>query len=109
MKIISFAWTTQVLLDGVKTVTRRDWVDRYAMTFHKGDIVQAYDKNPRCGGKKIAKIRLTKEPYKQWLRYITDVDEVREGGIWGSGKAYQEAMGKDRELWVIEFELIKEG
>jgi hypothetical protein len=114
MKIISFAWTTKVLLEGKKTVTRRDWNDKYAKTFHKGDIVQAYDKNPRCKGKKIAEITITKEPYKQWLHEVTDADEIKEGGLWGSGKAYQEAfilgnfsIGKERKVWVIEFELVK--
>jgi len=105
MKIISFAWTTQALLKGKKTVTRRDWNDKYAKSFHKDDIVQAYDKNPRSGGKKIAEIILTAEPYKQWLHDVIDEDEKREGGLWGNGKAYQEAMGEDRELWVIEFTL----
>lgn len=108
MKIISFAWTSKVLLDGKKTVTRRDWNDKYARTFHKGDTVQAYDKNPRSGGRKIAEIMLTKEPYKQWLHEVTDEDEIKEGGLWGSGKAYQEAMGdKMKKLWVIEFKLVK--
>ncbi len=107
MKIISFAWTTQAFFEGNKTVTRRDWNDRYARSFHKDDTVQAYDKNPRCGGKKVGEIRLTAEPYKQWLHKVTDEDEIKEGGLWGgSGKAYQEAMGKDREVWVIEFERI---
>jgi hypothetical protein len=105
MKIISFAWTTTALLEGKKTVTRRDWKDRYARTFHKCDIEQAYDKNPRCGGKKVAEIMLTAEPYRQWLHEVTDEDEIKEGHLWGSGKAYQEAMGEDRKLWVIEFEL----
>lgn len=107
MKIISFAWTTQALIDGKKTVTRRDWNDKYAKTFKKGDWVQAYDKNPRSGGKRIGIIEITETPYKQWLHEVTDADEIKEGGLWGSGKAYQEAMGEDRELWVIEFKFNK--
>ena len=106
MKIISFAWTTSALLEGKKTVTRRDWNDRYAKSFKEGEIVAAYNKNPRAGGKKIGEVRLTKAPYKQWLHEVTDEDEKKEGRVWGSGKAYQDAMGKDRELWVIEFELL---
>ena len=106
MKIISFAWTTQALLEGKKTVTRRDWDDKYAKTFHKGDVVQAYNKSARVGGKRIAYIKLTSEPYLQWLHDVTDEDEKKEGGLWGSGKAYQEAMGNDRKVWVIEFRLI---
>ena len=107
MKIISFAWTTQALLDGKKTVTRRDWDDKYARSFKQGETAAAYDKNPRAGGKKIAEIQLTKAPYKQWLHEVTDTDEIKEGHLWDTGKAYQSAMGEDRELWVIEFRIVK--
>lgn len=107
MKIISFAWTTSTLLAGKKTVTRRDWNDSYARRFKAGDICAAYDKSPRLGGKKVAEIKLARNPYKQWLHDVTDADEVLEGGLWGSGQEYQEAMGKDRQVWVIEFELLR--
>lgn len=107
MKIISFAWTTQALLEGKKTVTRRDWKDRFVFLMEEGERLQAWDKLPRVkGAKKIGEIRLTRKPYKQWLHCVTDEDEIKEGALWGSGKAYQEAMGRDRELWVIEFELV---
>ena len=114
MKIISFAWTTDALLAGKKTVTRRDWNDKYAASFKKGDIVAAWDKCPRCkGAKKIGEVRLTKAPYKQWLHEVTDADEKKEGCLWGSGKAYREMMekklGGDKEVWVIEFEFNKYG
>lgn len=105
--IISFAWTIQALLDEKKTVTRRDWDDKYARRLHKGDIVDAYDKNPRAGGKHIADIKITKEPYRQCLHDVTDEDVIKEGGLWGSGKKYQEMMGDDRQVWVIEFKLIR--
>ncbi len=104
MKIISFAWTTMAFLSGNKTETRRDWTDSYAKSFHKGDIVQAYDKNPRSGGKLIGLIKLTEEPSKQWLHDMTDADEVAEGHLWGSADKFREAMGKDREVWVIKFD-----
>jgi uncharacterized protein YqfB (UPF0267 family) len=92
MKIISFTWTTKALLEGKKTVTRRDWNEKYAKSFYKGDVVQAYNKAPRLGGKRVAYIKLTSEPYLQWLHDVTDEDEKKEGGLWGSGKAYQEAI-----------------
>jgi len=109
MKIISFAWTTNAFLAGNKTETRRDWDDKYARSFHKGDIVQAYDKNPRAGGKLIGFIRLTEDPFKQWLHDMTDADEIAEGHLWGSAEKYREAMGKDRQVWVIKFENATEG
>jgi len=106
MKIISFAWTTEALLAGKKTVTRRDWNDKYAASFRNGDIVAAWDQNPRYGGKKIAEIKLTRDPYKQWLHEVTDEDEIKEGGLWGDRYKYMAAMGEDREMWVIEFKPV---
>jgi hypothetical protein len=57
MKIISFAWTTDALISGQKTVTRRDWNHDYARSF-TDPLVQAYDKSPRSGGKCVAILRL---------------------------------------------------
>lgn len=55
MMIISFAMTVNAFLSGSKTVTRRFWKDKYAAKFHAGDIVDAYSKSPRNGGKKIGR------------------------------------------------------
>ena len=106
MKIISFAWTTSALLSGHKTVTRRDWQYKHARLFRKGDVLMAYDRSPRFGGKQVAAIKLTKDPYLQWLHLVTDEDERKEGGLWGSGEKFREAMGRDREVWVVEFEVL---
>lgn len=58
MKIISFAYTTAALLAGQKTVTRRYWKPTHAASFKPGEIVQAWDKSPRFGGKKVAEIKI---------------------------------------------------
>lgn len=51
MRIISFGWTWPALVAKSKTVTRWDWDEDYARRFHKGDIVLAYDRSPRLGGR----------------------------------------------------------
>lgn len=112
MKIISFAWTTDVLLSGKKTATRREWTDDYANRFQKNDLVQAYDKSPRFGGKRIATIQLTKKPFKQRLGDLTHKDFIAEGGyvLWASlddfAGLFSPDYDEDKELWVIEFILI---
>jgi len=58
-KIISFAWTTEPLLSGRKTRTRRKWSDKYANRFKVGDVCYAYDRQPRFKGKKVAEIKIT--------------------------------------------------
>ena len=60
---ISFSWTLEPLLEGVKTVTRRTWKPKYAARFHKDDLVIAYDKMPYHGGKRVALLKLTQDPY----------------------------------------------
>lgn len=108
MKIISFAWTIAALKQDKKTVTRRFWKDSYAKRFKKGDLVAAYDRSPRFGGKKIETIRLTCAPYKEFLSLMTDAEEKAEGGLWGSAEAFVRAMGgPDKEPWVVRFEVVK--
>jgi hypothetical protein len=77
--IISFAWTTAALLAGRKTVTRRQWARSYAEKFYRGQIIDAYDKQPRFGGKKVAVIQLTHEPSFQLDADIADSDFEHEG------------------------------
>jgi len=111
MKIISFAWTVDALVQGKKTQTRRLWQDKYAKQFKKGDLVQAYDKNPRAGGKLIAIIRLTKKPFKQFPCHMTEAEFIAEGGTmyWKDLREFVQLM-QDRScgasVWVIEFELV---
>ena len=85
--IISFAYTTAKLLAGKKTVTRRRWAERqfkiWQNAYRSGKLVHdAYDKSPRAGGKKIAQIRLTCQPYKELLQDMPDSDVQAEGGLW---------------------------
>jgi hypothetical protein len=119
-KIISFAWTTEALLAGHKTVTRRNWQDSYAAKFRPGEIVQAYDRQPRFKGRKVAVIRIlsvTKEP--NYL--IPDSDYEAEGFAWArENGAPHDAIADLHEwdgfcdwrnngetMWVIRFELLE--
>jgi len=116
---MSFAWTTEALVAGLKTATRRFWTDAYARGFHKGDLVKADNRQPRFGGEQVATIRLTHEPYQQTLNQMTHEDFLKEGALWKdqTGKPlwrdrveYQAAMldqGKGDVVWVLEFELVE--
>jgi len=111
MKIISFAWTTEALLKGKKTQTRRFWDDKYARKFKAGDLVQAYDKNPRSGGKPVAIIRITRDAWKQKLNDMNTRQYLAEGGklYWSGTWEFIQMMlsqGKGDRVWVIEFEVV---
>ena len=118
MRIISFAWTTPALLAGRKSVTRRDWSDDYALRFHAGDDVAAYDRNPRHGGRQVATIRLTADPYRESTAKVPPEDYE------GEGFAFLAEQGKKvdglppavlwkawhlypQEMWVIRFEVVE--
>ena len=118
MKEISFNWTVTAFLSGHKTVTRRDWKDSYAKTFKKGEIVAAYSKQRRFGGKKIGLIRLSQDPYKESTADIPVEDWYDEGMEVLEGEHrlidglkphefWQRWMQNPIDLWVIRFKIIE--
>lgn len=119
MRNISFAWTTPAVLARRKTVTRREWNDDYGERFQSGDLVAAYDRNPRFKGKQIGVIRLTSKPRRTTLIPAEDWE--------GEGFAYLESIGAkvngmtprqlwddwmsdppgfERSFWVVRFEIV---
>ena len=125
MKIISFAWTTPALLAGRKTCTRRDWDERYAQSFKASEMVQAYDKSPRVGGKKVAVIKLVGTPILtdmmpaddydaeglKWMEEqeimvpVTDVKSKRKLPM--HPRRFWEAWLATRfPMWLVRFELV---
>lgn len=110
--ILSFAWTTDALLLGKKTCTRRAWSDRTANSWvnaYKGDrlIHSAWNKMPLCrGAKKIADILLTQLPYQERLRDMPQSDLSAEGGLWSSKEEFINLFGNpELVVWVVRFEL----
>lgn len=112
--IISFAWTIDPLLAGLKTCTRRAWSDPYFQLWVKAwrdgrHIHQAWDKSPRFGGHQQAWIRLTCEPYRELLADMPDSDLVAEGGLWGSRAEFMALFDEpDKPVAVVRFVLSNE-
>lgn len=114
MAILSFALTTEELLSGQKTVTRRDWKDSYMEGWQRWydegrRLHDAYDQIPIAGGKKIAEIRLTERPYWEPLREMPTEDLEAEGGMVGTKEAFYEMVGlpPSQEVAVIRFTLAE--
>jgi len=110
--LLSFTWTTDALLAGNKTCTRRCWSERTAKSWinaYKSDrlIHSAWDKTPFCrGARKIADIRLTKGPYQERLADMPQSDLSAEGGLWSSKEEFINLFGSpDKVVWVVRFEL----
>jgi len=110
--ILSFAWTTDALLLGKKTCTRRLWSERTARAWvnaYNSDrlIHSAWNKMPLCrDAKKIADIRLTKSPYQERLTDMPQSDLEAEGGLWSSLEEFINLFGSpDLVVWVVRFEL----
>ena len=115
---ISFAWTTPALVAGHKTCTRGEWSPIHAARYAEGDEVTAYDKQPRFGGRPVARIRLTADPELQNTRDAADEDYEAEGFpyleeigakvdglkpsvLWKAWKLHPQ------EMWVVRFEVIE--
>lgn len=118
MRIVSFGWTCAALLSGRKTVTRRDWNDAYAARFRPGDLLAAYDRSPRYGGKQVAVIRLTVTPKKESTAAAPASDYEAEGFAFLEEKGLKvdgltpEALWRSwhlqpRMMWVVRFELVE--
>jgi len=117
MKRISFWWTVDAIKNRTKTVTRRWWANNHARKFKAGDIVAAYDKLPIHGGKQIATIRITRDPYKQPLREMP-IAHIKREGIPGveTVEGFIDALFRlsrgrlplSEPPWVIEFEYVEE-
>lgn len=120
MRIISFAWTTPGLLARRKTCTRRDWSRSFAERFQAGELVQAYDKQARFGGKRVGIIRLTEKPHLESTAAAPDSDWEAEGfaylesigGVHIDGLSPSLLWEKWRKeeptlLWVVRFEIVE--
>lgn len=122
--ILSFGYTSPALLAGAKSVTRRDWKQQHADRFRPGQIVDAYDRSQRVGGRKIAEIRIAESylPIAYPIATMPDSDYEAEGFRWlyehysvpprsapfpdfslGSFRAWR-ASGA--VLYVVRFELV---
>jgi len=117
--IISFARTTPALLAGAKTVTRRDWKASHAAHFKAGTFVDAWDRSPRNGGKKVADIYITVNPYQELTSEAPEEDWHAEGFGWMTKNGLElhhkgvapwmlwESWKKAPVLlWVVRFRLV---
>jgi len=124
--ILSFGYTTDALLAGVKTVTRRDWHDKYAQQWMNrvGELADAWNTSPRVISKnphRIATIRLLgvqltqsypDEDYElEGLRWMEDNglampvgyhrDPVKPSVYWRAWQQYRPL------LYRVEFEVVE--
>ena len=117
MRIISFAWTTTALLAGCKTVTHREWLQKFAGGWRKGTVAQAYDKSPRFKGVRVGHIELTQDPYQERTCDIPDEDYEAEGFGWMERNGHlirgtrpmifwEQWRRNPDELWVVRFRLL---
>lgn len=111
--ILTFALTTDVLLAGKKTCTRRQWSDRTSVSWlnacRQGRwIHQAWNHTPRVkGAKKVGLIRLTQPPYQEQLSDMPILDLEAEGGLWASKEDFISLFGSPNLIvWVVRFELV---
>jgi hypothetical protein len=114
MAIITFSMTRDALLNGRKSVTRRDWKPSHMANWQRWydeekHIHDAYDQIPIAGGSKIAEIRLVERPYWEPLKNMPEDDLEAEGGMVDNLVGFYELIGlpPSHEVAVIRFEVVR--
>lgn len=77
--------------------------------FREGDLCQAYNRNPRVGGKLIAIIQIASFPFQQRTSYMTEVDFEFEGFAYMEEHGLKVANELPRyffDLWKMANELV---
>lgn len=107
---ISFGYTKDEILAGIKECTRRDWKDSHAAKFIKAyeqDLkIRAIDKDRRAGGKQIGWVTLTQRPYQQHIGAMTEADLKAEGGMCQTVDEFCDRYFSgdlEKVVWVIWF------
>ncbi|NEP39927.1 MAG: hypothetical protein F6K35_12065, partial [Okeania sp. SIO2H7] len=103
----------QTILDGTKTVTRREYDSEYVKRFIKawvnGDTIQAYDKAPFAGGNKFADLKLT-AIYEEELAKMPPSDLVHEGVDCQTVDEFAKRFfdgDKSKKVWVLRFVTVE--
>ncbi len=115
---ISFNMTTEAIVKRAKTCTRRSWKASHAAKFKKGDQVDAYDKRPQWGGRKIAVIELLEDPKKSRYCDVGTQDWIEEGFDYMSRRKLLVGKEKPAEIfarwcedtsycYVIRFKIVR--
>lgn len=123
--ILSFGYTTEALLAGSKTVTRREWNPGHAAKFTPGLLVDAWDRSPRVkpwclqnglpAPHKVATIRIERVRLSS---LFPPADYTREGFTYMTARGLKvgtetpdeiwERWRRDRtELYVVRFEVVE--
>jgi len=112
MASISFALTKSEFLSGRKTVTRRDWPEKYRRQwqkwYEKGRVDHtAWDKVPFAGGQRIGTFRLTCAPYAERLDDMPLADLEAEGGMCATREEFCALIGKKLSDVVTVIRFVK--
>lgn len=118
LRAISYAMTTEAVKHRRKTVTRRDWMDKYGASWNEGDLAWAIDKGYYVGGKRFGIVQLTEKPHKELTCDIPDSDYEAEGFAFMDEQGLM--LGKEetcrqrweawrgdprKEAWVVRFDI----
>jgi hypothetical protein len=121
--IISFAWTTPAVVIDEKTVTRRDWkpitIAQFQGAARTGELVEAWDKSPRFGGKRFGTVRIVEVVAEEDSRTIPETAWEEEGFHVLTPLGAKIGKSTARDVWlfwlhendqpqtVVRFELVE--
>ncbi|MGH8002440.1 MAG: hypothetical protein ACREPR_24170 [Brasilonema sp.] len=118
--ILSFSITSRLaalvgipdpLLTGIKSVSRRNWSEKYAAkwakVYYEGQRGEAWSALPFVpGAKKLGTFELLCPPYQEALKDMPDCDVFCEGNLWRDKQHFIDQIGNgnpEQILWVIRW------
>ena len=64
LRWMEFGWLSPAVVEGHKTMTLRDWGQVEGAQWRQGELFYAYDDPPSAGGRKLALLRVSTQPYE---------------------------------------------
>ena len=108
--VCSYPGSFQAAKRGIKTCSRRRWNDSHAAKFHKGGLVHLLEHSYRVqrykGIPERLTVRLTCDPYREFLGHMPLEDLRAEGNLWPDKETFIKECfdGRYETVWVVRWD-----
>lgn len=116
-KWLTFGWLAAPMLEGIKTITLRDWGPTEGLWWEHGELFYAYDTPPVEGGRRLALLRVMQVPFIEFTASLKIIDYRKLGYAWAmanglvspSGRTalqvWEDLHSDPERLWLLRFQV----
>jgi len=116
-KWLTFGWLTAPMLEGIKTITLRDWGKTEGLWWEHGELFFAYDAPPVEDGRRLALLRVMQVPFIEFTAGLKMADYHKLGYSWAmannltspSGRTalqvWEDLHNNPERLWLLRFQV----